>query len=126
MKDPDEYLIKHGYAMLDNLLNTKAEDGVSWVVKGLISAYEGKSALEKKEIKESVIDFLSLVKDENVITDIPESIKTTFAENLRSLQKQLKSRKKDYKEELINHITNNPIIPFNDKNSNSRLQSDIY
>ncbi len=124
VKDPDEYLIKHGYEMLKNLFDTKAEDGAGWVVKGLIKSFNEANPMEKKEIKENVMDFLSLVKDESTIAGILESLKSTFNENLSSLKKQLKSRKKDYKEELIDHITNDPIIPFNDNNSNSRCYYD--
>ena len=48
IKDPDEYLIKHGYEMLKNLFDTKAEDGAVWVVKGLISGYNESSSTRKE------------------------------------------------------------------------------
>ncbi|MCB9250708.1 MAG: toprim domain-containing protein [Ignavibacteriales bacterium] len=73
VKDPDEYTVKHGFEMLKNLFQTKAEDGAVWIVKGLVTSYQSSSTIEKKEIKNKVLDFLSLVKDETTITGILES-----------------------------------------------------
>ncbi len=124
VKDPDEFLKENGYPMLKNLFDTKAEDGAVWVVKGLVSGYPERSSLEKKEIKENVMDFLSLVKDESTIAEILELIKPIFNETIPSLRKQLKSKRKNYNDELADHTTNDPIIPFLDQNSNTRAYYD--
>lgn len=129
VKDPDEYLIKHGFEMLKNLFQTKAEDGAVWAVKEQIRGYSEANPLEKKEIKEKVLAFLSLVKDESSVSEILETLKTTFSNSIASLKKELKSRRKDYNDLLPDHITNDPIIPFNDDNSNTKCyynaESDI-
>jgi hypothetical protein len=80
--------------------------------------------LEKKEIKSKVLDFIGLVKDETAVTNILESLASTLGEKATVIKKQLKDRKKDYSDELADHITNDPIIPFLDTNSNTRCYYD--
>ena len=120
VKDPDEYLIKHGYEMLKNLFQTKSEDGPVWAVKELIRGYTEANPMKKKEIKEAALNFLAFVKDESSVAEILEILKTTFSSSITSLKKELKSRRKDYNDLLPEHITNDPIIPFNDDNSNTK------
>ena len=106
--------------MLKNLFQTKIEDGAVWVVKELLRGLEGAGALDKSKIKNDVFDLLKIVKDESTASEIMDLLKSSFTDSLTSLKKQLKMRKKDYKDELPDHITNDPIIPFIDSNSNTR------
>ncbi|MFZ1290935.1 MAG: primase-helicase family protein, partial [Melioribacteraceae bacterium] len=95
-----------------------------WVVKGQTKDYEKRSPLEKKEIKSKVLDFIGFVKDETAVTNILNSLAITLGEKATVIKKQLKDRKKDYSDELADHITNDPIVPFLDTNSNTRCYYD--
>ncbi|MBL1215790.1 MAG: toprim domain-containing protein [Ignavibacteriae bacterium] len=124
LKDPDEYFKKHGYGMLDNLFQSKPEDGVLWVVKKLLSGFDKLNKLKKNQLKNDVLQLQTLVKDEGTVSEVFAMLKDKFGDSIASLKTQLKRKKKSYDDELAEHIENDPIIPLNDKNSNSKCYYD--
>lgn len=119
-KDPDEYFKANGFDSLKKIFDEKPQHGVGFVVSVWTHDIQSKSVLAKKKIKEDIMELLSFVNDESVVTEILGSIKKTFNENAQSLKRQLKAGWKTYSDEIEKHIAKDPILPLLDKNSNTR------
>ncbi|MBL1215778.1 MAG: toprim domain-containing protein [Ignavibacteriae bacterium] len=119
-KDPDEYLKANGLDALRDIFNKEPEHGVIWIVKGLLRNIVGDNPLEKKKAKDEIIELLAKVSDESVIEEVRLEISSIADETKAAFLKLVKSKRKVDTEASVRQLTEQPIVPFLDMNSNTR------
>jgi len=62
-KDPDEYFKANGFETLKKIFNEKPQHGSVWVVSVLTKDIEKANPIKKAEVKETILELLSLVND---------------------------------------------------------------
>ncbi|MBZ0181027.1 MAG: DUF5906 domain-containing protein [Melioribacteraceae bacterium] len=125
-KDPDEYFRANGIDGLKKLLNEKTIHGVKFIVNHLAENYDKKNDLEKREIKEKILDTLSQINDTELIESIRRESKLLFAETKTELLKLIKNRKGNNEEWKFNQQREIGIVPFIDSATNDYAYYDFH
>lgn len=127
-KDPDEYFRANGIDGLKNLIKDKTIHGVKYIVKHLTEDFDEKNDLEKREIKEKILDTLSLINDMELIESIrkDKDNEPVFTETKTELQKLLKNRKTNNEDWKFDQQLEGGIVPFIDSASNDYAYYDFH
>lgn len=119
-KDPDEYFKANGFETLKKIFNEKPQHGSVWVVSVLTKDIEKANPIKKAEVKETILELLSLVNDKNIIESVRATYPTIFPETKTDFMKLVKSKIVVDSTAKIKQSISQSISPFIDTNTNSR------
>ncbi|MHA1912058.1 MAG: DUF5906 domain-containing protein [Candidatus Kariarchaeaceae archaeon] len=119
-KDPDEYFKANGIDALKKIFDEKPQHGVVWVASVLTKDIKKANPIKKAEVKEKILELLTLVSDKNIVEEVRTEYPAIFPETKTDFMKLVKSKIVVDSVAKVRQSISQSITPFIDTNTNSR------